>query len=42
MSLGIKRDLGPSQSLHLAGAAVTDNVSPRPDALDRLGNDDSQ
>jgi hypothetical protein len=39
---GIKRDLGPSQSLHLAVAGVTDNVAPRPDAVDRLGNDDSQ
>lgn len=34
--------LGPSQSLHLAVAGVTDNVAPRPDALDRLGNNDSQ
>ncbi len=45
MSPGIKRGLGPSQSLYLAGlavAGVTDNVASRPDAVDRLGNDDSQ
>lgn len=37
MSSGIKRDLGPSKSLHLAGAGaagVTDSVTPRPDAVD--------
>jgi len=33
MSPGIKRDLDPSQSLHLAGAGVTDTVTPRPDPI---------
>ena len=45
MSPDIKRTSAQVSRSHLTGAAVagvTDNVAPRPDAVDRLGNNASQ